>query len=249
MLTCNAPPRDGAGQGSLGDVPRHAIPPAWRPFRSDACYSVPQTHCAYRRDSGHSSRRKCPTASETAPNRHDSPPSLAAEAPRPCGRTWCSAPIGGADRSHLGGFIAFGRGDMLGGLHACGWIMDRGGRRPTGRLATERHHGHRRRCAACLAGGGARFRRAEGCGVIEGRLRLRPSSGRWAIFRPGERPIEITSGEVFYLEVNGQLRLTRMEFRHFGELLKGRHLSLRGEYYTSDGHPLRNGARAALGHE
>jgi hypothetical protein len=47
----------------------------------------------------------------------------------------------------------------------------------------------------------------------EGTLRMM-ASGRWAIYRPGRLPIEITSGELFRVEVGGQLKLTRMEYRH-----------------------------------
>jgi hypothetical protein len=39
------------------------------------------------------------------------------------------------------------------------------------------------------------------------------SSGRWAIRRPGRDPHEITSGEVFRIEVVGEMRVTRMERR------------------------------------
>ena len=44
----------------------------------------------------------------------------------------------------------------------------------------------------------------------EGILRLQ-SSGRWAVCRPGRDPVEIMSGELFRVEVDGDLRLTRME--------------------------------------
>ena len=37
------------------------------------------------------------------------------------------------------------------------------------------------------------------------------ASGRWAIFRPGHEPVEITSGELFRVEAHGELRVTRME--------------------------------------
>jgi hypothetical protein len=66
---------------------------------------------------------------------------------------------------------------------------------------------------------------------IEGALRMQPSS-RWAIVRPGHDPIEITSGELFFVEVDGQLRVTRME-----------HLWGEG-YYSVDGYPLRDGMRS-----
>ena len=47
----------------------------------------------------------------------------------------------------------------------------------------------------------------------EGTLRMM-ASGRWAVCRPGETPHEITSGELFRVEVAGELRLTPMEYRH-----------------------------------
>jgi Domain of unknown function (DUF5348) len=70
----------------------------------------------------------------------------------------------------------------------------------------------------------------------EGVLRLQPS-GRWAIMRPGREPFELTSGDVFRVEVDGELRLTRME-----------HLWGEG-YYSIDGYKLRDGMRAAIGSE
>jgi hypothetical protein len=39
----------------------------------------------------------------------------------------------------------------------------------------------------------------------EGVLQMQPS-GRWAICRPGERPHELKEGDVFQIEVAGQLR-------------------------------------------
>ena len=68
----------------------------------------------------------------------------------------------------------------------------------------------------------------------EGILRLQ-SSGRWAVCRPGHDPVEILSGELFWVEVDGELRLTRME-EVWGE-----------GYYSIDLYPLRNGLRAAIG--
>jgi hypothetical protein len=47
----------------------------------------------------------------------------------------------------------------------------------------------------------------------EGGLRMQPSR-RWAICRPGHDPIEITSGELFRAEVDGELRATFMEYAH-----------------------------------
>jgi hypothetical protein len=78
-------------------------------------------------------------------------------------------------------------------------------------------------------------------------LRMQPS-GRWAICRPGRKPHEITGGDVFRVEVDGELKLTRMEFRHFTGPMKGQtYRGLPGEYYSIDGYWLRDGLRAALG--
>jgi hypothetical protein len=82
----------------------------------------------------------------------------------------------------------------------------------------------------------------------EGTLRMQ-SSGRWAICRPGRKPVEITSGEVFRVEVDGKLQITRMEYRHFDDD-PIRHRQSRGkpgEYYSVDGFELRSGMRAAIG--
>jgi len=46
-------------------------------------------------------------------------------------------------------------------------------------------------------------------------------------------------GELFRIEVAGELKLTRMEYRH----LPGGD----GAYYSVDGYPLRDGLRAAIG--
>ena len=70
----------------------------------------------------------------------------------------------------------------------------------------------------------------------EGVLRMQPS-GRCAICRPGRAPIEITSGELFRVQVDGKLQATRMEYRH----------SQPAEYYSIDGYQLRDGLRAAIG--
>jgi hypothetical protein len=43
----------------------------------------------------------------------------------------------------------------------------------------------------------------------EGTLHLQPS-GRWAILRAGREPFELTSGDVFRVEVDGKLQITRM---------------------------------------
>jgi hypothetical protein len=68
----------------------------------------------------------------------------------------------------------------------------------------------------------------------EGTLRMM-ASGRWAIYRPGRLPVEITSGELFRVEVGGELKLTRMEYDHDGR-----------RYYSINGYLLRDGLRAAL---
>lgn len=73
----------------------------------------------------------------------------------------------------------------------------------------------------------------------EGVLQMQPSE-RWAVCRPGREPVEITSGYPFRVEVEGELRLTRMEYRHSD---RG------GEYYSVDGYCLRDGLRAAIGHD
>lgn len=68
-------------------------------------------------------------------------------------------------------------------------------------------------------------------GVLE-----RTDSGRWSIHRPGLLPLEITSGDLFRVEVNGRLKPTRMEYRH-GDV---------PGYYSIDGFELHNGMRAAI---
>jgi hypothetical protein len=53
---------------------------------------------------------------------------------------------------------------------------------------------------------------------------------------------------VFRVEVDGELKATRMEFRHFTGSLKGRELfGQAGEYYSTEGYHLKNGLRAAIG--
>jgi hypothetical protein len=71
---------------------------------------------------------------------------------------------------------------------------------------------------------------------LAGVLRMQPS-GRWAVCMPGGGPMEITSGEIFRVEVEGLdgLQLTRMEHAH------------PGGYYAVAGYPLRDGLKAALG--
>jgi hypothetical protein len=73
----------------------------------------------------------------------------------------------------------------------------------------------------------------------EGVLQMMPS-GRWAVCRPGQASVEITSGELFRVEdeVDGKLKVTRMEFQHSGST---------GEYYSVDGYRLLNGLREAIG--
>jgi len=77
---------------------------------------------------------------------------------------------------------------------------------------------------------------------------LRQYSGRWAVCRPGRQPIEITSGDIFRVDVEGELKVTRMEFRHFTGPMKGQtYHGLPGEFYSVDGYWLCDGLRAAIG--
>jgi len=71
----------------------------------------------------------------------------------------------------------------------------------------------------------------------EGTLRMM-ASGRLAIYRPGRLPVEITSGELFRVDVAGakELKLTRMEYDQIDR-----------QYYSIDDYPLRDGLRAAIG--
>ena len=69
----------------------------------------------------------------------------------------------------------------------------------------------------------------------EGTLRMM-ASGQWAVCRAGREPIEITSGELFSVEVDGELKLTRMEYDQIDR-----------QYYLIDDYPLRDGLRAAIG--
>jgi Domain of unknown function (DUF5348) len=86
-----------------------------------------------------------------------------------------------------------------------------------------------------------------GCEVhLTGGRRWQPdvtslSNRRWAIVRRGRPLYELTSGDVFSVEVDGKLVTTRMEFAH--SRLMG------GEYYSADGQELRSGMRAAIGAE
>jgi hypothetical protein len=85
----------------------------------------------------------------------------------------------------------------------------------------------------------------------EGILQLQ-ASGRWAVCRPNRRPVEVTSGDVFRIQVDDMpgLQVTRMEFRYFRGPMKGCALrGLTGEYYSVHGYWLRNGLRAAIGAE
>ena len=69
----------------------------------------------------------------------------------------------------------------------------------------------------------------------EGTLRMM-ASGQWAVCRAGREPIEITSGELFSVEVDGELKLTRMEYNHTDR-----------QFYSVDGYPLRDSLGAAIG--
>ena len=71
--------------------------------------------------------------------------------------------------------------------------------------------------------------------MIEGILH-KTTTGRWATCRSGQSPIEITSGCGFWIEVNGKLKLTTMEYRHF--------LDGGEEYYSVDAYELCDGLRA-----
>jgi hypothetical protein len=72
-----------------------------------------------------------------------------------------------------------------------------------------------------------------------GTLKMQPNQ-RWAIIRSGySSPYELTSGDVFRVEVDGELKVTRMEFAHGNP----------GQYYSVDHYPLRGGLRAAIGRE
>jgi hypothetical protein len=72
--------------------------------------------------------------------------------------------------------------------------------------------------------------------LVQGTLHQQPS-GRWAILRLGREPFELTSGDVFRVEVDGKLQITRMG-----------HLRSEG-YYSVEGYTLRDGMRAAIGVE
>ena len=38
-------------------------------------------------------------------------------------------------------------------------------------------------------------------------------SRRWAVWMPGREPVEVTSGELFRVEVDGELQVRRMEYQ------------------------------------
>jgi hypothetical protein len=72
----------------------------------------------------------------------------------------------------------------------------------------------------------------------EGILKLQPS-GRWAVCRPWRPPAEIENGDIFRVDVDGDLKLTQMGYHRFA--------GGGGEYYSVDGFKLRDGLRAAIG--
>jgi hypothetical protein len=67
----------------------------------------------------------------------------------------------------------------------------------------------------------------------QGTLRMLPS-GEWAIQAPGREPVPIVAGEIFLLEVAGELKQTRMEQR------------ADGEYVSVNGYRLADGLRAGF---
>lgn len=68
---------------------------------------------------------------------------------------------------------------------------------------------------------------------------MKLDSGRWVIVAKDRDPHELTSGNVFAVEVAGAMRATRMEFAHDG--------AGGGRYVSVDDIPLREGMRAATG--
>ena len=66
----------------------------------------------------------------------------------------------------------------------------------------------------------------------EGTLQ-RATADRWGIAWPGLKPVTIPHGEVFLLEVAGELKRTRIEYRS-------------GDSHSVDGYPLRAGLRASF---
>ena len=71
----------------------------------------------------------------------------------------------------------------------------------------------------------------------EGTLRQQPAGG-WAIVAPGQSPVAIIAGEVFELEVAGEMKLARMDRRE--------HVDGVVEWSTAQGYPLREGLRAGF---
>jgi hypothetical protein len=71
----------------------------------------------------------------------------------------------------------------------------------------------------------------------DGTLQMQPS-GRWAVCRLGHDPVEITSGELYRIEVDGKLQVRRMDYAP----------GWRG-YYAVGGPPLCAGMRAVIGGE
>jgi hypothetical protein len=63
-------------------------------------------------------------------------------------------------------------------------------------------------------------------------------AGGWAIAGPGRSPVAIIRGEVFYLEIAGEMKLARMECR--------RRMDGSEERFTVQGYNLRDGLRAAF---
>ena len=69
----------------------------------------------------------------------------------------------------------------------------------------------------------------------------RLSNGRWGIVALGnDQAHELTSGDVFAVEIGGEMRITRMEFIHDCD---------GGRYVSADDYPLRVGLRAATGND
>ena len=86
---------------------------------------------------------------------------------------------------------------------------------------------------------------ANNTATLIGTLKFNPH-GRWEISREGRQPYELSSGDMFLLEVDGVLRLTSIEFRHFTGPPKGReYRGQAGEYHSVDGYRLAHGLRAA----
>ena len=71
--------------------------------------------------------------------------------------------------------------------------------------------------------------------IVRAVVKIAMQSGRWAVCRSGQEPVEIRSGELFRVEVGGVLRVTRME------------RDPDGPCYSMDGYELCEGMRAAIG--